>query len=97
MSTETGKQGLRAPWVAFLTLVALTAAELAVLDARGGRAARITVLVGLLLTKVAVVLELFMHARSSRRSSRLTVLALLMAVGFAVVLMLEAAFKAQER
>lgn len=98
MSTgEAGKPGLRAAGIAFLTLVVLTSAELAVLRTRGERAARITVLVGLLMTKAAVVLELFMRARSSRRAARLTVLALLIAVGFAVVLMLEAAWQAQVR
>jgi len=42
-----------------------------------------------------VVLTLFMRAQSGRRAARLTVVALAAAVGFAVVLMLEAAFRAR--
>jgi hypothetical protein len=79
----------------FLTLIALTAAEIGIALAGGDRATRITALVGLLGVKAAVVLTLFMRAQASRRAARLTICALATAVGFAVVLMLEAAYRAR--
>jgi hypothetical protein len=79
--------------VPFVGLVVLTAAELALALAPGDRALRITALVGLLGAKMAVVLTLFMRAQASRRAARLALVALAAAVGFAVVLMLEAAFR----
>jgi hypothetical protein len=91
MSLEAAKQVRRAPLLAFLALVVLTAAELAVLRAGGGRAGRVTALVALLFVKVTVVLGTFMRAQSSRRAARLTLLAIGIAAVFAVVLMLEAA------
>jgi hypothetical protein len=88
-------QGSAAAAPPFVALVLLTAAELGIALAGGDRATRIAVLVGLLGAKVAVVLTFFMRAQSSRRAARLTVVALAAAVGFAVVLMLEAAFRAR--
>jgi hypothetical protein len=79
----------------FVALCALTAAELGIALAGGDRALRITALVGLLGVKFAVVLSFFMRAQASRRAARLTLAALAAAVGFAVVLMLEAAFRAR--
>ena len=82
------------PLTPFVALVALTAAELGVALAPGDRATRVAALAGLLGAKVAVVLTLFMRAQASRRAARLTVAALATAIGFAVVLMLEAAWRA---
>ena len=82
------------PLMPFVALIVLTAAELGVALAGGDRATRVTALSGLLGAKVAVVLTLFMRAQTSRRAARLTVAALATAVGFAVVLMLEAAWRA---
>ena len=84
--------------MAFAALVAITALELAVvqLPLPGERAARITALVGLGTTKVATLLMFFMNLRGEPRGLRLGVLLpLLLAPGFAVVLMLDAAFRAR--
>ena len=83
------------PLPPFLALAGLTAAELGIALAGGDRAVRIAALVGLLAVKATVVLTLFMRAQAGRRAARLTVVALAAAVGFAVVLMLEAAFRAR--
>lgn len=81
---------------AFAALVAITALELAVVQLPIERAARITALVGLGVTKVATVLMLFMNLRGEPRGLRLgMLLPLLLAPGFAVVLMLDAAFRAR--
>ena len=78
MSTDAAEDapaGARSPTTAFLALVALTAAELAIFSAGVERTLRITALVGLLMAKAAVVLTLFMRARASRRAARLTLAA----------------------
>jgi cytochrome c oxidase subunit IV len=81
---------------AFAALLALTALELTVIGLDTGRAARITDLAGLAMTKAAVVLIFFMGLRAERRPLRFTaLLPLLVAPGFAVVLMLEAAYRAR--
>jgi len=80
----------------FAALVALTALELTVVGLPVERAARITALVGLAATKAAIVLFGFMGLRGEPRVLRVTiVLPLLAAPVFAVVLMLEAAFRAR--
>jgi cytochrome c oxidase subunit IV len=82
---------------AFASLVALTALELGVFHLSGDRAARVTALAGLAMTKAAVVLAIFMDLRTSPRALKLAaLLPLLLAPGFAVVLMLEAAFRARQ-
>jgi heme/copper-type cytochrome/quinol oxidase subunit 4 len=81
---------------AFAAMVTITTFELVVIQLPVERAARITALAGLAMTKAAVVLLYFMNLRGESRGLRLTVLApLLLAPGFAVVLMLEAAFRAR--
>ena len=81
----------------FLALVGLTAAELAISTAGVERAIRITALAGLLMAKAVAVLTFFMRAVASRRTARLALIAIVTAVVFAVVLMLEAAFRARIR
>jgi heme/copper-type cytochrome/quinol oxidase subunit 4 len=86
----------RAAITAFLALLALTALELTVIHLDATRAARITDLAGLAMTKAAVVLMFFMNLRSESKPLRFTaLLPLLVAPGFAVVLMLEAAYHAR--
>jgi heme/copper-type cytochrome/quinol oxidase subunit 4 len=81
---------------AFAAMVTITTFELVVIQLPVERAARITALVGLAATKGAVVLMLFMNLRREGRGLRLSMLApLLLAPAFAVVLMLEAAFRAR--
>ena len=91
----TTKQSPRALAGAFGALCVLTAAELAVAGSGAGRAGRAVVLVALLLVKAAVVLTAFMRAPASRRSAWLTFAAIATAVGFAVVLVLESAYRAK--
>ena len=94
--TETQPPPVGAAPAPFLVLLALTAAELAIATAGvGDRATRIAALVGLLSAKATVVLTFFMRAQASRRAARLTMAAIAAAVGFAIVLMLEAAFRAR--
>jgi hypothetical protein len=80
--------------LAFALLVACTAAEVAVAVVPGARAARVTALCGLLMVKAAIVLMLFMRAQPSQRATRLVWAALAVGIGYAVVLMMEAAFRA---
>jgi heme/copper-type cytochrome/quinol oxidase subunit 4 len=80
----------------FAVLLAFTALELAVVHLEVGRAARITALAGLAISKVALVLWLFMGLREEPRELRATaLLPFLVAPAFAVVLMLETAFRAR--
>jgi len=82
----------------FLTLAALTLAELKVAGASGGGPSRPTTLAGLLIVKVGVVLMLCLRPEFRRRSAgRLVLIALIFAAGTAVVLMLESAFQARAR
>jgi Na+-translocating ferredoxin:NAD+ oxidoreductase RnfA subunit len=79
-------------------LALATALELWVATATsGGRAARLTALTALLTAKAGVVVAALMGARAHRRVAALTLGAMGLAVGFAVVLMLEAAFQARVR
>jgi heme/copper-type cytochrome/quinol oxidase subunit 4 len=82
--------------VAFAGLVALTALELVVIRLPVERAARITALSGLAITKVAILLLVFMRLPREPRALRLgLLLPFLLAPAFVVVLMLEAAFRAR--
>jgi len=82
--------------VPFVALIALTGLELLVVGQPAERAARVTALVGLSTTKAAVILLGFMGLRGEPRVMRLTIVApLLIAPAFAVVLMLESAFRAR--
>jgi hypothetical protein len=86
----------RVPLMAYTLLVVLTALELVVIGLPVERAARITALVGLGATKAAVVLLGFMNLRGEPRVQRFALLLpLLLAPAYAVVLMLEAAFRAR--
>lgn len=86
---------LRATAIGFLALAILTIAELLVvgLDFGLDRAARVTVLCGLLMAKAGLVLAVFLRVGGRRRDPRLALAALFLASGFAVVLMLEMAFR----
>jgi hypothetical protein len=77
----------------FVLLVALVCCELGVVGLSVGRAPRITLLAALLMTKVGLVLSCFMRARASWRASWLALVSIGAAAGFAVVLMLEMAFR----
>jgi hypothetical protein len=82
----------------FLTLAALTVAELKVAGLDGTGPSRATALVGLLIVKIGLVLTLCLRADFRRRSAaRLVLIALILAAGVAAVLMLEAAFQARLR
>jgi len=87
----------KAAAIGFAVLVALTIAELVVVGLDVDRAARVTALCGLLLAKVGLVLKLFLRIGARRRDPRLALGALLLASGFAVVLMLEMAFRMRHR
>ena len=94
--SRSGRFGATA--LTFLTLAALTAAELKVAGFGGAGPARATALVGLLIIKVGLVLAFCLRADFRRRSSpRLVLIALILAAGAAAVLMLEAAFQARVR
>jgi hypothetical protein len=82
--------------LAFGALLALVALELVVVRLDAERAERVTALAGLAMAKAALVLTVFMGLGRESRLVRATALApLLLAPGFAVVLMLEAAFRAR--
>jgi|tagenome__1003787_1003787.scaffolds.fasta_scaffold20801818_3 hypothetical protein len=94
--SPTARSGATA--LTFLTLAALTFAELKVASVPGAGPQRPTALVGLLLVKVGLVLALCLRADFRRRSAaRLVLIALILAAGIAAVLMLEAAFQARLR
>ena len=83
---------------AVLALFTLTALEVGVVDLPVDRVARITALVGLSMTKVLLVLTVFMGLRREPRVLRFAVIApLLLAPGFAVALMLDAVFRVTHR
>jgi heme/copper-type cytochrome/quinol oxidase subunit 4 len=96
--TPPAEARLRATAIGFGVLLALTVAELGVavvLDL--DRAARVTALCGLLIAKVGLVLTVFLRVGDRRRDPRLALAALFLAAGFAVVLMLEMAFRMRHR
>jgi cytochrome c oxidase subunit IV len=82
---------------AFGVLIALTACELLVAGMAVGRAARITTLAGLMISKFGLVLSFFMHARASRRGAALALVSIGLAAAAAVVLMLETMFRVSVR
>jgi hypothetical protein len=83
---------------ALIGMLALTALEISVVGLPVDRAARITALVGLALTKALVVLTAFMRiGRESRVLRSALIVPLVVAPGFAVALMLDAAFRAVHR
>jgi heme/copper-type cytochrome/quinol oxidase subunit 4 len=88
---------LKATSIGFVVLAALTVAELVVVGLDVDRAARVTALCGLLLAKVGLVLKLFLRIGARRRDPRFALGALFLAAGFAVVLMLEMAFRVRQR
>lgn len=92
---QTAGAGAGSLLATFLFLLGLTGAELWVATTPAERAARITALAGLLMLKAGVVLMLFMHGRSRLRVSWLVFAGLAVGVGYAVVLMMEAAFRAR--
>ena len=79
---------------AFGALLVLTACELVVANLAAGYATRITILLGLLTTKIGVVLTVFMRARATWSASRFTLLSIAFAASVAVVLVLETLFRA---
>jgi heme/copper-type cytochrome/quinol oxidase subunit 4 len=88
----------KATAIGFGVLLALTITELAVVGLDlVDRAARVTVLCGLLIAKVGLVLTVFLRVGARRRDPRLALAALFLAGGFAVVLMLEMAFRMRQR
>ena len=94
--SRSAKSGATA--LTFLTLAALTLAELKVASVPGAGPERPTALAGLLLVKVGLVLALCLRADFRRRSAaRLVLIALIFAAGAAAVLMLEAAFQVRWR
>jgi heme/copper-type cytochrome/quinol oxidase subunit 4 len=98
-SAEHDEHRPRAPAIGFLTLAILTIAELLVvgLDFGLDRAARVTALCGLLMAKAGLVLAVFLRVGGRRRDPRLALAALFLAAGFAVVLMIEMAFRMRRR
>ncbi|HVZ74659.1 MAG TPA: cytochrome C oxidase subunit IV family protein [Polyangia bacterium] len=96
MSTfvETPKKTRRLV-LALALLLALTALELGIANLPVPRNARVTALVGLAMTKALVLLAAFMGIGREPRIVRFAALVPIIAgPGFAVVLMLEAAFRA---
>jgi heme/copper-type cytochrome/quinol oxidase subunit 4 len=90
-------EGRRLRAIGFVAIVALTIAELIVIGIDVDRAVRVTALCGLLMAKVGLVLMVFLRVRFRRRDPRLALVALFLAAGFAVVLMLEMAFRMRQR
>ena len=81
-----------------LGLLALTALEVGIVGLPVDRAARITALVGLAMTKALLMLAAFMRIGRESRILRLALLApLMLAPGFAVALMLDAVFRVTQR
>jgi hypothetical protein len=81
----------------FVLLAALTAAEVALATSDWQARLRTTALGGLLLLKTGLLLRFSLRATLRRPGPRLVFVALLAAAGFAVVLMLEAAYRAGVR
>jgi Prokaryotic Cytochrome C oxidase subunit IV len=81
-----------------LGLLALTALEVGVVGLPVDRAARITALVGLAMTKALLMLASFLRIGRESRILRLALLApLVLAPAFAVALMLDTAFRVTQR
>ncbi|MES1207415.1 MAG: hypothetical protein ABUS79_15880 [Pseudomonadota bacterium] len=94
-ATEPVAPARRGPALAtYAVLAALTAAEIAVARGGGDGRDRTTALAGLLLAKAGILLAFSLRATPRRPGPRLALLAVVVAVGFAVVLMLEAVYRA---
>lgn len=78
----------------YVLLAALTAGEIFVARADGAARDRTTALAGLLLAKAGLLLAFSLRGTPRRPAPRLALLAIVVAVGFAVVLMLEAVYRA---
>jgi caa(3)-type oxidase subunit IV len=88
----------RGPVGAWLALLVLTALEVGVVGLPVDRRVRVTALVGFAMTKALLVLAAFMGLRRQSRVARFAVLApLVLAPALAVVLMLDAVFRATQR
>jgi len=97
-SVEVVGLGRRASRVAlFVVLAALTAGEVALALWDGPARLQTTALCGLLLMKAGLLLAYSLRATPRRPGPRLALVALVTAVGFAVVLMLEGAYRAGVR
>jgi hypothetical protein len=84
--------------LALFGLLVLTALEVIVVGLPVDRAARITALCGLSMTKALVVLAAFLRIGRESRIVRFALLApIFLAPGFAVALMLDAAFRVTQR
>jgi heme/copper-type cytochrome/quinol oxidase subunit 4 len=96
MTTTTNGQIERARGIvaAFVGLLAITALEVGLVNLPVDRAARVTALVGLAMTKVLVMLMVFMRlGRESRLLRGAALVPLVLAPAFAVALMLDAVFR----
>jgi cytochrome c oxidase subunit IV len=81
-----------------LALLALTALEVGVVGLPVDRAARVTALVGLGMTKALLMLAAFMRIGRESRILRFALIApLVLAPGFAVALMLDTVFRVTQR
>jgi heme/copper-type cytochrome/quinol oxidase subunit 4 len=84
--------------VTLAALLILTALEVVIVGLPVDRAARITALVGLGMTKGLLLLTVFMRIGRESRIQRLGVLVpLVLAPGFAVALMLDTVFRVTQR
>ncbi|HVT10127.1 MAG TPA: hypothetical protein VHO67_21850 [Polyangia bacterium] len=81
----------------YAVLAALTAAEIFVAGTDASARDRTTALAGLLLAKAGILLVFSLRGTPRRPGPRLALLAIVVAVGFAVVLMLEAVYRAGVR
>ena len=94
-STAQPREGTGRLVATLLALLALTGLEVGIVNLPVDRSARITALVGLAMTKALLLLVAFMRLGREPRVLRFTVLApLFLAPGFAVALLLDAAFRA---
>lgn len=85
-------------WLALAFLLVLTALEVNVVGLPVDRAFRITALIGLGMTKGLVLVTAFMRLGREPRVLRAAVLIpLLLAPGFAIALMLDAAYRVVQR
>jgi hypothetical protein len=97
-STAPAQTARRGPALgAYAMLAALTAAEIAVAGTSYDLRDRATALCGLLLAKAGILLAFSLGATPRRPAPALALLGLVVAVGFAVVLMLEAVYRAGVR
>ncbi len=91
----SGRRPRREVWTVFASLVVLTAVELGVIRMPGvGRAPMIVALLGLAVSKAALIALFFMHLREETRALRVTVLGPLAAPAvYALALMADSAWR----